>query len=208
MKKVYILIGLIMLLLTTYEVANSYAKYVSQGVATAEKQAGAWVVKVNNSDISSKNSNKQFQINSLICSGSNYVLENKLAPSSRGYFDVVIDTSGCSVAIKYDVTIDLTALNINTAMNFDSAYLIVNGTETNGIIRTGESTYSGTLSLNDIKNNKTATARFYLSWTDDGTGVNDGADSTIGVLRQIQNLGVPVSITVSQYSGEQIVQYQ
>jgi len=207
MKKVYILIGLIMLLLTTYEVASSYAKYVSQGIATAEKQAGAWVVKVNNSDISSKNSNKQFQINNLTSSTNDFVLENKLAPSSRGYFDVVIDATGCSVAIRYDVTMDLTAFN-NSRINFESAYLVVNGTETNGMIRTGENTYSGTLSLNDIRNNKAATARFYLTWTEDGTGENDEADSAIGVLRQIENMGVPVSITVSQYSGEQIVQYE
>lgn len=208
MKKVYILIALIMLLVTTYEVARSYAKYVSQGVATAEKQAGAWVVKVNNNDISSKNSNKQFQIDSLICPSNGNVLENKLAPATRGYFDIVIDGSGCSVAIRYDVTIDMTVLNINNQMGFDSACLVVNGTETNGITRTGANTYTGILSLADIKQNKTSTARFYLAWTNDSTNENDNNDSNIGVLRQVQNLSVPVTIATSQYSGEQIIPYQ
>ena len=51
MRKTWILIGTIMLLFTIYQVATSYAKYSNTATATVEKQAGAWIVKVNNQNI-------------------------------------------------------------------------------------------------------------------------------------------------------------
>ena len=208
MKKIYILIGIIMLGFTTYEVATSYAKYASQGIATAEKQAGAWVIKINDKDISAKSSDKQFIIDQLTYHSNDYVLENKIAPSSSGYFDVIIDASGSSVAVKFDVTIDLTALNISRAINFESAYKVTDEQETDELVRTGENTYSGIVTLNDVESNKPTTVRFYIGWEDDETGQNDEADSRLGVLREISSLNLPVSVVISQYSGEQLVEYE
>lgn len=208
MKKVYILASLIMLLLTSYQIAKSYAKYVSEGVASAEKQAGAWVIKVNNKDISSKSSDKKFQIDSLTYPSNDNVLENKIAPSSSGYFDVTIDATAASVAVRFDVTIDLTALNISEAINFQAAYIVIDGVQGSSMIRTGENTYTGIIGLSDIKANKNTTARFYLNWAEDGTGQNDEADSRLGVKKEIENLNLPVSVVISQYSGETITAYQ
>lgn len=52
MKKTWIFMGMLMLLLTIYQVGATYAKYTTSATASVEKQAGAWVIKVNNSDIS------------------------------------------------------------------------------------------------------------------------------------------------------------
>ncbi len=209
MKKVYILIGLIMLLFTTYEVINTYAKYVSTGYATASKQAGAWTIEVNSADVTSRNSTHSFQINSLTYPSSQYVLANKMAPSSSGYFDIIIDATDCSVAVRFDVTIDLAALSVNSAIHFQSASRVVNGVEDSlGMTRTGANTYTGIVNLADIKADRTVTARFYLAWDEDGTGTNDANDSLIGVDRTVSmNLSLPVTVVVSQYSGETITPY-
>lgn len=210
MKKVYILLAIAMLLYLGYVVTESYAKYSSQGIATAGKQAGAWIIDINDTDVVSKNSTKSFQIRNLTYPTNNYVLENKMAPSSSGYFDIIINPTGCSVAVKFDVTIDLTALSINNAIRFQSACKVIDGQENiSGMTRTGLNTYTGTISLADIKLEKTTTARFYLCWDEDGTGANDENDSAIGVARTINsNLNLPITVVLSQYSGETIVPYE
>ena len=208
MKKVYILISLIMLLVTFYEVANTFAKYTSEAEATAEIQAGAWVIEINSSDVSSSNSNRLFIINSLTYPSNAYVLSNKIAPSSSGYFDIIFDASGTSVAVRYDVTIDFSALDISDAIDFDSATVLVSGGDPIPLVRTGENTYSGIISLSNVVNERSVTTRYYLSWVDDATGQNDEEDSRLGVLREITNFNLPVSVVISQYSGEQLVQYE
>ncbi len=209
MKKIWILVSLIMILFTTYEVAETYAKYVSETTATVDKQAGAWVIKINNIDLTSSTGEvKNFSINSLSYNSGDYVLANKFAPSASGYFDIVLDPTGASVAIRYDLTIDFSELSdISSEMSFDFACKVVNGVEDrNALIRTAANTYTGTISLDDVKNEVSTTARFYIKWEDDGTGTNDQADSALGVSGG--TLSIPVSVVVSQYSGETITAYQ
>ena len=51
MKKTWFLVGALMLLITTYEIISSYAKYTSEATGTIEKNAGAWMIKVNDSNL-------------------------------------------------------------------------------------------------------------------------------------------------------------
>ena len=207
MKKVLVLIGLIMLSFTIFEIVDSYAKYTSESYATIQKQAGAWVIEINDSDISSRNSSKQFAINSLTYPSNEYVLENKIAPSSSGYFDIVIDPSGTSTAIRFDVTIDFSELDISDAIDFESANILGDNNTLTSMTRTGEYTYTGIISLSNVLNNVPTTARFYISWDEDLTGTNDEEDSRLGVLREETSLNLPVSVVISQYSGETITSF-
>ncbi len=52
MKKTWVLICIIMLFFSAYIIADTYAKYITGATATASKQAGAWVIEVNDTDIS------------------------------------------------------------------------------------------------------------------------------------------------------------
>lgn len=207
MKKTWILIGIIMLTITICIVAGSYAKYASSATAQAETPAGAWVVKVNDTDISAENVITNFTISNLSYPNSQYVAQNKIAPGSNGYFDIVIDPAGCSTAIQYDVTLDTSELSLINSIRFESAALIVNGVEdTTGIVRTGENTYSGIINLDDVKNETTSTVRFYIKWEDDGTGVNDNTDTALGLTQNV-SAEIPVQVIASQYRGETLEEY-
>ena len=207
MKKVWLLIGLIMLIFTLYEIADSYAKYVSNATATAEKQAGAWVIKINDTNIATANTVTNFTIDSLTYPSNEYVLENKIAPSSSGYFDIAIDPSGSSVAIRYDVTLDLQELDISDAINFESACVVIDGSEVSGgLTRTAENTYTGIISLTDVANDEIITARFYIQWEEENDGENDQDDTTLGLTKGV-TLELPIRVVVSQYSGETITEY-
>lgn len=207
MRKIWILSALIMLLITIYQINNTYAKYFTEAEGTVEETIGAWIVKVNDTNIATGADIENFTINELTYNSNDYVLEGKIAPGLLGYFDVTIDATQASVAVRYDVTIDFSQLNLSESIKFSKLATVVDGVESeDGIVRTGESTYTGIVNLADIEAGKTNTLRVYLGWEDDGTGANDEEDSTLGKNKDVQVL-IPVQVKASQYLGENIEEY-
>lgn len=197
-----------MLIVTIFVIANSYAKYIAEASGTIERQAGAWVIKVNDTDISSSSSETEFKIDKLTYKKNDYVEEGKIAPSSVGYFDVTIDPSGTSTAVRFDVTIDTTELGISDAINFTDAKIVVDGVESDKTLtRTAEKTYSGIISLDDVQKGVLTTARFYIKWNDEETTLGDKSDSQIGSTKDV-SLGLPIVVVVSQYLGETLEEYK
>ena len=208
MKRTYTLLGIIMLIFTFYQIATSYAKYIAEATAVVEKQAGAWAIKVNNTDISNSNSETTFNVDNLIFPESAFVAENKLAPGANGYFEIVIDSTGSSVAVRYDVTLVVDNLNIIDSIRFTKACILVDGEEVEeGIIKTGENTYSGVISLEDVTNEVQTTLRFYIGWEELENGQGDIADTELGLIKDIST-NIPVDVVVTQYLGEPIVAIQ
>lgn len=204
MKKIWILSALIMIVITLYQINNTYAKYSSQASGTVEETIGAWIVKINETNIATGQDNQTFTINQLTYNSNDYVLEGKIAPGLLGYFDVKIDATGASVAVRYDITINFEQLDVSDSLYFAKLVKVVDGTESDtGITKTGDSTYTGVISLEDIEQGTTSTVRIYLGWADDGTGVNDEADSILGTTKDIQ-VSIPVEVKASQYLGEEI----
>ena len=208
MKRTYIILGIIMLIFTFYQIATSYAKYIAEATAVVEKQAGAWTIKVNNTDISNSNSETTFNVDNLIFPESAFVAENKLAPGANGYFEIVIDSTGSSVAVRYDVTLVVDNLNIIDSIRFTKACIVVDGEEVEeGIIKTGDNTYSGVISLEDVTNEVQTTLRFYIGWEELENGQGDIADTELGLIKDIST-NIPVDVVVTQYLGEPIVAIQ
>ena len=208
MKKIWILSALIMLLITLYQINSAYAKYSTEAQGIVEETIGAWIVKVNDTNIATEANVENFTIDALTYNSNDYVLEGKIAPGLSGYFDVTIDATEASVAVRYDVTIDFSKLDLSDSIKFTKLVTVVDGVESEeGITQTEESTYTGVVTLDDISAGKTNTLRVYLSWEDDGTGVNDEADSVLGTTKDIQ-VSIPVQVKASQYLGEEILEYQ
>lgn len=207
MRKIWILSALIMLLITLYQINSAYAKYSTEAEGIVEETIGAWIVKVNNTNIATEANVENFTIDALTYNSNDYVLDGKIAPGLLGYFDITIDATEASVAVKYDVTIDFSKLNLSDSIKFTKLVTVTDGIESEeGIIQTGESTYTGVVSLDDISAGKTNTLRVYLSWEDDGTGINDEEDSILGTTKDIQ-VSIPVQVKASQYLGEEILEY-
>lgn len=207
MRKIWILLALIMILITAYQINTTYAKYFTEAQGRVEETIGTWIVKINGTNIATEADIQTFTINDLNYNSNDYVLDGKIAPGLLGYFDVVIDPTGASVAVRYDVTINFDKLNISDSIKFAKLVRVVNGVEEEtGIIKTGENTYTGTISLADVEAGTTNTIRVYLGWEDDGTGVNDAEDSILGTTKDVQ-VAIPVEVKASQYLGEEITEY-
>ena len=72
-----------------------------------------------------------------------------------------------------------------------------------GLTQTGNNTFTGIISLDDVENEVPTTLRFYIGWAEEETEEGDEADSGLGSLKDIST-ALPVTVVVSQYSGATI----
>ena len=81
---------------------------------------------------------------------------------------------------------------------------IVETEENNTLIRTAENTYSAVIPLNRIKNGTTNTVKVSIEWEDNEEDTTQ--DISLGSTNN-PKLQIPITVHVSQYSGETISEY-
>jgi len=197
MKKVLMVITPLFFLMTIYLIVDTYSLFESNHVTTSNVDIAKWQIKVNDDEIDGASST--FTVDVINWQGTDYVLDGKVAPGMNGYFDIVIDPNYSQVSIKYDVSFDFEVLSENQ-------FVINNITEINGreLVRTGENTYSGVISLDEILNGETSTVRVDLSWVN--SDENNESDSVLGSSHG-NILNIPVIVTLWQYEDEAIIEY-
>jgi hypothetical protein len=144
----------------------------------------------------SQGSTNSFIIDNVTYSNSANVENGYIAPGRSGYFDIVLDPSGTNVAVRYDIEIDTTSGNYPSNITFT-----VDNLNSSQVVKTGNNTFSGVVSLADISQNKTITLRLNLNWVDNTE--NDVSDTEKGVVQNNRIL-IPINVKVSQYLGEEI----
>src|SRR5574344_464187 len=199
MKKLLYLLTLGGLCLIILVMTKTYALFENNGEAKITESIGKWQIKLNGTDIS-QSITSDFVIDNFIYTDNTNVANGVIAPGRNGYFDIIVDPSGTDVAVRYDITIRLTANTYsgNVSFNIDD--------QTGGnAVKTSSDTYSGVISLADIKANKTITLRVNMTWLDETN--HDIDDTTLGTTLN-SGLEIPVTVIVSQYLGEVITPYQ
>ena len=181
-------------LITTYEVMDAYGLFESKNKLVVNQNVAHWKILINGSNITEED----FVINSINVEGNENVLNGKLAPGVRGYFDVEIDPQA-DTSIVYSISFDFSQIS--------DSFIVENIEETTSgnLIRTDESTYSKVITLNEIKENKKNNVRVYLKW--ENKEDNNATDSKIG-LTENNYINIPVSVSAMQYFGEDIEEYQ
>lgn len=193
-KKILYLLFISFVLITTYEVMDAYGLFESKNKLVVNQNVARWKILINGSNITEED----FVINSINVEGNENVLNGKLAPGVRGYFDVEIDPKA-DTSIVYSISFDFSQIS--------DSFIVENIEETTSgnLIRTDESTYSKVITLNEIKENKKNNVRVYLKW--ENKEENNATDSKIG-LTENNYINIPVSVSAMQYFGEDIEEYQ
>lgn len=193
-KKILYLLFISFVLITTYEVMNAYGLFESKNKLVVNQNVAHWKILINGSNITEED----FVINSINVEDNENVLNGKLAPGVRGYFDVEIDPKA-DTSIVYSISFDFSQIS--------DSFIVENIEETTSgnLIRTDESTYSKVITLNEIKENKKNNVRVYLKW--ENKEDNNATDSKIG-LTENNYINIPVSVSAMQYFGEDIEEYQ
>ena len=193
-KKILYLLFISFVLITTYEVMDAYGLFDSKNKLVVNQNVAHWKILINGSNITEED----FVINSINVEGNENVLNGKLAPGVRGYFDVEIDPQA-DTSIVYSISFDFS--QISDSFKVEN----IEETTSGNLIRTDESTYSKVITLNEIKENKKNNVRVYLKW--ENKEDNNATDSKIG-LTENNYINIPVSVSAMQYFGEDIEEYQ
>ena len=183
-KRIKIILILLILSVTLSFMSHTYSRYVVDTTSNIEVSFAKWQVLVNETDITD-GTTTNLEITPTI-EASNNVKENTIAPSSKGYFDIVVNPTNIEVSFDYKVTLKL--LNENMPDILISKYAIVSDTYKEGdTVTTTDITnneITGTLTYDNKTENfifKPFTIRVYFEWFE-GTNelMNDETDTTIG----------------------------
>jgi hypothetical protein len=105
-----VLFILITLAVTISFMSSTYSRYVADTIGNLEVQFANWKILVNEFDITNGNTSS-IELTPVMLENAN-VAQNKVAPSSKGYFDIVIDPSNVEVSFDYEITLDVLNENI------------------------------------------------------------------------------------------------
>ena len=103
-KKVKILLLIVSLSLTLSFMSNTYSRYVADTTGNLELLFAEWQILVNEEDITNETSST-IQLTPIIDNQNGNVANNRVAPSSTGYFDIAIDPSNVEVSFDYEISL-------------------------------------------------------------------------------------------------------
>lgn len=180
-----------MLFFTLYQVAKTYALFESNKNYQISNDIAKWIIDINNSSIPSTNT---FTIDKITYTESEYIINNKIAPGLCGYFDIQLNSSKSEVSVRYDISLDTTAIE-DTSININQVKELNN----KELILSAKNTYTGIIKLKD--EDKTHTLRVNVCW--DNNEDYNNKDSEIG-LKTDGTINLIVNITLTQYLNEEI----
>ena len=131
--------------------SNTYSRYVADATGNLKISFAQWKILLNNEDITN-NTSSSIVLTPVIDKNS-YVKNNKIAPSSTGYFDINIDPSNVDVSFNYNINLKVLNENIPDLMITKYAILNNNFDETKDTINYNDienNSISGSLNLKDI----------------------------------------------------------
>lgn len=126
LKKFRILFGLASLIITLCIMSDTYSRYIANSDGNVQAEFARWQLLVNNTDITSSTvSELSFE---PVIEKNNNVAENKIAPSSKGFFDIEIDPKNVDVSFKYTINLEMND-NVNDLMITKYAFVPENYSE-------------------------------------------------------------------------------
>lgn len=112
LKKKILIILILLLIILIALLGSTYSKYITQVEGKGVIEVAKWAFLVNGQTATMTNINLAQTYNS------NTLIQNRIAPGTRGSFDIIIDATGSEVGIDYDVKF-LNQTNKPTNLNFD-----------------------------------------------------------------------------------------
>jgi len=196
-KLLLIMLTIVSLIISAYNVLNSYAVFYSEISGQTAENLAKWNIIVNNTDVVAGTS-QSFTIENLNIEQNPNVAAGKIAPGAAGSFDIVIDPVDTEVSVRYDIAIDTSMLASNITLD---SVIEADG---NIITQTAADTYTGVMPLYSIGNGYKNDIKINFSWTNDES--NNANDTAVGTTFGTK-MQVPITVKVSQYLGEAITPY-
>ncbi len=193
MKRWLIILFVISLSVTLYEISDSYGLFESEREIVVNSDIGRWDILVNEESI---NEITTFSVSNINVSGDNNVKANYFAPGTSGYFDIVIDPGETDVSIYYEIV-----CRTDRITNPQIQLTRIENVGKPDLTTVAPYTHAGIIPLSDINNNVITRIRFHVTWTNNDN--NNEVDSLYG--SSSATFDIPMEITFRQYTGEEIL---
>lgn len=181
-KRLRLLVLLAALSVTLGFMSSTYSRYVADANGNIKIGFAKWQIKVNNNDITDSSISS---INIVPVMNENInIAENTVAPSSSGYFDIVIDPSNVDVSFDYSISIEL--LNENMPDLIISEYAILDETYKDGDKITytplTDGIINNTFNYSENTTFEPFTIRVCFEWYEgENENMDDSEDTLIGI---------------------------
>ncbi len=183
-RKIAIFVALLSLFYSVTLIQTTYAKYVSSAEANSNINIARWSITINNQDVI-QNSNFTNSL-SPVFNNNQYIKENVIAPTSEGYFDIIIDGTNADVSFKYTVT-------INPISNRTIKDLKIVKYTIDDIDYIYNDNIAGIINYND--ENKTKSIRVFFIWNDDEeTQEMNNSEDTLATINGNANYRVNINL--------------
>ncbi|MGN1378890.1 MAG: hypothetical protein ACI4XR_00595 [Bacilli bacterium] len=186
-KTIYSLLVIFSLTLCVFFITESYAKYLTSTQGNAKMNVARWKIIVNNEDIKN-NSSLTTQITPTFL-GNDNIAENVIAPTSEGYFDLLIDATEADVSFKYNINIEVD--ENSSVQDLKISKFVINEEE----FTPEDNTYSIERQVLHKDNSQIINIRVYIYWDDSESASMDNAMDTQATIDNNALLNVNLNFT-------------
>lgn len=183
-KKLIFFLAMISLFYCVSLIQSTYAKYVTAATGTTNLTIARWNIVVNDQDVTN-NSNFSSTIQPVLNASTN-IKNGVLAPTSTGYFDIILDMADVDVSLEYTISVGSSGDNTVDDLRVTS-YSI------NGVTSTYTSSLTDQLLISETT--RTKTIRFYFEWYEGPGEIMDNADDTEATIDGIANIDATITFT-------------
>ena len=103
--RIKILFIIVTLAVTMSLMSNTYSRYVAESTSNVQVSFAKWQILLNETDITN-GTTSNIELTPIIEPATN-IKANTIAPSSKGYFDILINPSNVEVSFDYKLTLKL-----------------------------------------------------------------------------------------------------
>ncbi len=170
-KKALILLAMISLLNCLVLIQDTYSKYKSEASGSANISIARWNILVNEADI--KNNRDFSQMITPVFEETEDIAGGVIAPTSEGYFDLVINYEGVDVSFDYSLNVQVSGSSGVTDLKI-IGYRI----DEEDVVSLNSSSYAVTQKVKREEAKKTVSYRFFVTWDDSSEAtMNNVADT-------------------------------
>ncbi len=193
-KKFNLLIAFVSLLMCLTFIQDTYAKYVNNISGEANLTIARWKILVNDEDITTGSLAQE--VITPVFSGTDYIKSDVIAPTSTGYFDIIIDSKDTDVSFNYTITANA-SLESSVTDLVTTGYSINDGEVIN--FENYNENITGTIDYNTAD---VTTIRVYVMWNDSDSNNMDNNADTIAATTDESKALLNVSLSFIQNRGE------
>ena len=217
MKKIVSIALLIMLIISFYQINSMYALYNTKIENEIEQQIGRFNIKINGSASQEITLTDEYIKDAPVKEGTDkQVIDGKIAPGKRMYFEIILDSSDTDVSIKYQcvvatvVAVNNKNININL-QGIEESYVKDSGEVLNTTLEqysylkeyeklhsNKDNVYQCIFPLKLINEGWKKSLKIYFNWINDEE--QNENDTQIGTNSNA-NIEIPVIMTFEQYTG-------